>query len=284
MRGSLRVMPKPRPVPPYCRAVDESAWVNSSNSLACCSAVMPMPVSVTANSTQLRPSITLCTRSFTSPCVVNLQALLNRLSRIWRSRMGSTVSIPSFSCASTTRLFLFCCASWRAVPTTSSMSGSKLTDSGLSSSLPASIFERSSTWLMRPSRCWPARCTRLSGSAGFFLPEPRRVGDHHLGQADNGVERGAQLVAHAGHELRLVLARQFELTALLLDFLEQAGILDRQHRLGGERPQEVDGVLGKFAGCLAPHHERAHDLVEAPKWYEQPRAIASLQHDCGRGD
>src|SRR5262249_281382 len=37
MRASLRVMAKPRPVPPYCRAVKESAWVNSSNSLACCS-------------------------------------------------------------------------------------------------------------------------------------------------------------------------------------------------------------------------------------------------------
>src|SRR5262249_19191788 len=45
MRASLRVIARPSPVPPYCRAVDESAWVNSSNSLACCSGVMPMPVS-----------------------------------------------------------------------------------------------------------------------------------------------------------------------------------------------------------------------------------------------
>src|SRR5262249_15699679 len=30
MRASLRVMAKPSPVPPYCRAVEESAWVNSS--------------------------------------------------------------------------------------------------------------------------------------------------------------------------------------------------------------------------------------------------------------
>ncbi len=60
----------------------------------------------------------------------------------------------------------------------------------------------------------------LERLGGFFGAEAGAVGDHHLGQADNGVERGAQLVAHAGHELRLVLARQFELTALLLDFLE----------------------------------------------------------------
>src|SRR5262249_50987980 len=31
IRASLRVMARPRPVPPYCRAVEESAWVNSSN-------------------------------------------------------------------------------------------------------------------------------------------------------------------------------------------------------------------------------------------------------------
>src|SRR5215469_16125454 len=171
MRASLRVIARPRPVPPYRCAVDESACVNSANSLACCSAVMPMPVSATANSIQVRPSTTLRTFSLTSPCVVNLQALLNRLSRICRSRMGSTVSAPSFSSASTTRRFLFCSASWRAVPTTSSISGAKFTASRLSSSLPASIFERSSTWLMRPRRWVPARCTRRSGSAAFSVPK-----------------------------------------------------------------------------------------------------------------
>ena len=70
--------------------------MNSSNSLACCSGVMPMPVSATEISIQFRPSITFFTRSLTSPCLVNLQALLNRLSRICRSRMGSTVSCPRF--------------------------------------------------------------------------------------------------------------------------------------------------------------------------------------------
>src|SRR5262249_27670166 len=33
-----------------------------------------------------------------------------------------------------------------------------------------------------------------------FRAEARRVADHHFGQADNGVERRAQLVAHAGEE------------------------------------------------------------------------------------
>ena len=40
----------------------------------------------------------------------------------------------------------------------------------------------------------------------FFRAELRRVGDHHLGEPDDGIERRAQLVAHIGEELRLVLA------------------------------------------------------------------------------
>src|SRR6476619_7070244 len=77
MRASLRERARPSPVPPYRRAVSESAWVNSWNSFACCSAVRPMPVSATASSTQPRPSATLRTRRATSPSFVNLQALLS---------------------------------------------------------------------------------------------------------------------------------------------------------------------------------------------------------------
>ena len=84
--------------------------------------------------------------------------------------------------------------------------------------------------------------------------ETRRIGDHHLGQTDDGVEGRAQFMAHAGDELRLVLTRQLELPPFLFDFLEQARVLDRQYRLGGEGAQEVDGALGKFARRLAPHY------------------------------
>src|SRR5262249_7374466 len=48
----------------------------------------------------------------------------------------------------------------------------------------------------------------------LFCAEPRRVFDHHFGQPDDGIERGAQLVAHAGDELRLVLACRLQLAAL----------------------------------------------------------------------
>jgi hypothetical protein len=64
---------------------------------------------------------------------------------------------------------LFCSARCRAVPATSSISGLSSRVCGLSSSLPASILERSRTWLMSPSRCVPAPCMRLSGSSAFSV-------------------------------------------------------------------------------------------------------------------
>jgi hypothetical protein len=67
-----------------------------------------------------------------------------------------------------------------------------------------------------------------------------RVADHHLGQAYDGVEWRAQLVAHAGEELRLILARQFQLAVLVLDFVEQPHVLDCDHRQVGECLHECD--------------------------------------------
>src|SRR5262249_42267901 len=43
----------------------------------------------------------------------------------------------------------------------------------------------------------------------------RRVFDHHLGQSDDGIERRAQLMAHARDKLRLVLARLRQLPVLV---------------------------------------------------------------------
>ena len=87
------------------------------------------------------------------------------------------------------------------------------------------------------------------------------VVENELGVAEDGVERRAQLVAHIGEELRLVLARDLELPALLVDLAEQARVLDRQHRLGGEGLQQVDRVLGELARRLATHHESANWTV-----------------------
>ena len=42
---SCRVIVSPSPVPPYRRVVLPSAWVKLSNTAACCSTGMPIPVS-----------------------------------------------------------------------------------------------------------------------------------------------------------------------------------------------------------------------------------------------
>src|SRR6516225_10208921 len=204
---------------------------------------MPMPLSATASSTQSRPSATWRTRSATSPSFVNLQALLKRLSRICLSRMESAVSAPKFSCASTTRRFWFFSASCLAVPMTSSISRVKFTGSGLSSSLPASIFERSSTSLIRLRRWLPAAFTRRSGSSAFSVP--KRAALATISQADDGVERRAQLVAHAGKELGLALARLRQLAALVLDFVKQPHIFYRNRRLVGESLDQRDLLVGE---------------------------------------
>ena len=84
-------------------------------------------------------------------------------------------------------------------------------------------------------------------------------------------------MAHGRDELRLVLARLRELPALLLDLAEQAGILDGQHRLGGEGLEQVDGARAKLAWRLAAHDQRADHLAGAHERYQQPRQIASAQ-------
>ena len=87
---------------------------------------------------------------------------------------------------------------------------------------------------MRPSRCLPLRLDPLQHSAHLVRRVAIDVVEDELGIAEDGVERRAQLVAHVGEELRLVLAGLGELAALLLDFIEQADVLDRNHRLIGE--------------------------------------------------
>src|SRR5262245_22022927 len=86
-------------------------------------------------------------------------------------------------------------------------------------------------------------------------------------------------MAHTGDVLRLMLARHCKLTALILDRAEQARVLDRQHRLGRERLQEMNGTLRKFARLLAPDHKRAEDLVCADQWHNEARSIPGLHSD-----
>jgi len=84
-------MDNPRPVPPYFRVVDPSAWVNRLNTASCRSLGIPMPVSCTENRASIRVSVsdTASAQMTISPFFVNFMALLTRFPNIWRTRPGS---------------------------------------------------------------------------------------------------------------------------------------------------------------------------------------------------
>lgn len=71
----------PSPVPPNRRDIEPSACVNGWKSRASCSAVIPMPVSFTANA--MRPARSSAeTVTVTPPVCVNLIAFPTRFIRI----------------------------------------------------------------------------------------------------------------------------------------------------------------------------------------------------------
>ena len=169
---------------------------------------------------------------------------------------------------------LFFSASCPAVPMTSSISRAEFHRLGIELEL-AGLDLRKIEYLVDEAKQVGAggvhtaqRFLRLFGA------ETRRVHDQHLGQADNRVERRSQLVAHAGEEIRLVLARLRQLAALVLDLAEQPRVLDRQDGLRREGLQQFDRAFGKFAGRLAAYDQRPHHLAGAHERHQQPRPIA----------
>ena len=92
IRSTMRLqMTRPRPVPPYRRVVELSAWLKGWNRRCTLAAAMPMPVSRTSkrSSCWLRVSPRRITCRLIEPRSVNFSALLMRLLRICRSRTGS---------------------------------------------------------------------------------------------------------------------------------------------------------------------------------------------------
>ena len=85
----------------------------------------------------------------------------------------------------------------------------------------------------------------------------------HIGQANDCIERRAQLMTHIREELRFMLARNLKLAALLLKLAKQARILDREHRLGRESLQKIDGRFREQSRLFAADIERADDAVRS---------------------
>ena len=99
----------------------------------------------------------------------------------------------------------------------------------------------------------PAGSKDIVGVLGLFLVELAEQSFlQHFGEADDGVERRAQLVRHVGEELRLVPVGGLDLLALLLDLTEQPGVLDRQDGLCREGFQQLDDLGAELAGGFSP--------------------------------
>ena len=159
---SCLLIARPSPEPPCLRVVDPSACANSSKTRDCASALMPVPVSVTAKRsvTFFAVSARGDTRITTEPSSVNLIALPTKLVRIWPRRSGSPLMrVTRFAGILQASSSPLAWARSASRSTMSSMVARKSTSSFSSSSFPASILEKSRRSLMMPSRFWPERCT-----------------------------------------------------------------------------------------------------------------------------
>ena len=74
-------------------------------------------------------------------------------------------------------------------------------------------------------------------------------------------------------------ARRLELLPLALDLLEQLGVLDRQHRLVGQRLHQLDRLRGERARRLTAEHERPDQAVLAHERHREQRAITRPADD-----
>ncbi len=249
-RARRALMASPRPVPPWRRVVLASTWLKLWNSRPRRSAGMPGPVSVTSNRRSAShvwaaaPASSAVTRTSTRPRSVNLTALLTRLTRIWRTRTGSPHSCRGTSAAtSAARARPLAAARWAIISTVPWTTACRSNGVDSSSSLPASILEKSRIWLMTPSRA--SATGRQDAGEAVLLGRQGRA-QEQLGHADHAVEGRADLVAHVGQELALGGAGG--LGRLAGGLGQVAGLVGGgagQLGLGG---QAVGGVLGHPQG------------------------------------
>src|SRR2546427_3738277 len=155
------VMLSPSPVPPYSRVIAASTWRNSAKTFSTSSLGIPIPVSATRYTSHSPSSRTSMS---TRPRRADVSALPARFMRHWVIRVpspwasgvsGDTVAVNAspFSRASERR------EAWTTTPTSPTEYSPPA-----SSSRPASIFDRSSTSLMRRSRWRPFVWISVSGS------------------------------------------------------------------------------------------------------------------------
>ncbi len=195
---------RPRPVPPYFAAIVGLACVKLENRLACCSRLMPTPVSATDDLDPVAVGPPLAVdRSVIWPFWVNLAALLSRLKMACRSLVASARTLPRSGPRSTTKALVFLAASGRAVDL-------DLVDELVEVDVLEVQLHLAGLDLGDVEDVVDHRQQMLAGGAdllqvGDLLAAALKLGilEQDLAVAEHRVERGAQLVAHLGQEVGL---------------------------------------------------------------------------------
>ncbi len=159
-------MARPRPEPPNRRAVEPSAWWNRWNSESWALLAMPTPVSSISKRTRLKPSgrSWICSLASTWPSLVNFTALPIRLNSAWRSRTGSARIQPSAPAPAARSSRPLSWARGRSMPMTLRRVLVTSSGSGVSSSRPASILEKSITSFSSWASIWPQPWASVSSA------------------------------------------------------------------------------------------------------------------------
>src|SRR5947209_3296762 len=188
-------------------------------------------------------------------------ALPTRLSSTWRSRAASPTRASGTSgwtlqASSSPFLWARVARARRVSPTAARREKS----AGSNSSLPASILEKSSRSLIKPSRLSAADLTVFRHWRWSSL---RGGVEGQLGHAEDGVHGGADLVADVGQKLVLGpvrrLRRLLRLPQLLFQPLAVGDIDAAAHETNGLPPGVADG----HAPC--EHPAVGTILVEDPR-------------------
>src|SRR5438552_5669729 len=102
--------------------------------------------------------------------------------------------------------------------------------------------------------------------------------DEDVREADDRVQRRAQLVRHVREELGLVPVRDLELRRLLLDLLDQAHVLDRDRGLPRERLDELDLAIREWSYFDPDQDEHTEHLVATKQRDAETGASAEPDH------
>src|SRR6266446_5394860 len=251
---------RPNPVPSRFSVYTPPTCWNSSKIRPWFSGAMPMPVSHTVIHT---PASSIPALIPTCPLSgVNLTALESKLNTTCLT-FRSSASMTSIA-GSTSRLRAM---PWRParsrtmVRPFSRISGRAKRPTS-SSIRPASTFERSRMSLMSDREVPPALEDVLEILLLLSVEVTEEAIEKHLGETDDGVERRAELVGHAGEELGLVAVSSLEL------LVETPKLLVHTVQVGGKGSQLVPVRNGHALGEIA-HRDLLELRVHLLDWPDQ---------------